>query len=82
MTTNSWTLDVQEDPETGDAVIQFTPEILEQTGWREGDVLIWQDLGNSSWSLTKQQKHQIDVTIEEEEAWRDLEAKQTNQGLT
>ena len=71
--TNKWTLEVQEDPDTGDAILEFPPELMEQAGWREGDNLTWKDLGNGSWSLTKQQP---DVTIEEEEAWRDLEAKQ------
>ena len=71
--TNRWTLAIQEDPETGDAILEFPPELMEQAGWREGDNLTWKDLGNGSWSLTKQVS---DVTIEEEEAWRDLEAKQ------
>lgn len=72
--TNKWTLDIKEDPETGDAILEFPEDLLEQAGWREGDVLTWTDLGNGSWSLTKQQS---DVTIEEEEAWRDLENKQS-----
>lgn len=70
--TNKWTLEVQEDPETGDAIIEFPPELMEQAGWKEGDNLTWRDLGNGSWSLTKQLP---EVTIEEEEAWRDLESK-------
>lgn len=51
----SWTLEVQEDPETGDAILEFPPDLLEQAGWKEGDTLIWTDLGNGSWSLTKQE---------------------------
>ena len=72
--TNKWTLDIKEDPETGDAILQFPEDLLEAAGWQEGDILNWTDLGNGTWSLTKQQS---DVTIEEEEAWRDLERKQT-----
>jgi hypothetical protein len=72
--TNSWTLDIKEDPETGDAILEFPTELLEQTGWKEGDNLTWTNLGNGSWSLTKQDP---DVTIEEEEAWQALERKQT-----
>jgi len=52
----TWTLDVQEDPETGDAMIQFPPDLLETTGWQEGDTLEWTDLGDGSWSLTKKEK--------------------------
>lgn len=70
--TNRWTLDVKEDPENGDAILEFPADLMKQTGWKEGDILEWKDLGNGTWSLTKQQP---DVTIEEEEAWRDLESK-------
>jgi len=50
---NSWTLTVEEDPETGDAILQFPPDLLEQAGWKEGDILEWQDRGDGSWSLEK-----------------------------
>jgi hypothetical protein len=72
--TNKWTLDIKEDPETGDAILEFPEDLLKAAGWKEGDTLTWKDLGNGSWSLTKQY---TDVTIEEEEAWRDLENKQS-----
>lgn len=49
-----WTLEVQEDPETGDAILQFPPDFLESAGWKEGDTIEWKDLGDGSWSLTKQ----------------------------
>ena len=52
----TWVLDVQEDPETGDAIIQLNDDILASTGWQEGDELVWTDLGNGSWSLTKKEK--------------------------
>ena len=50
---NSWTLTVEEDPATGDAILQFPPEMLEQVGWKEGDTLEWTDRGDGSWSLKK-----------------------------
>jgi len=50
---NSWTLTVEEDPESGDAVLQFPPDLLEQAGWKEGDILEWTDRGDGSWSLEK-----------------------------
>ena len=37
--TNKWTLEVQEDPETGDSVLTLPPELLEQVGWKEGDTI-------------------------------------------
>jgi len=50
---NKWVLEVQEDPETGDCVLQFPPELLETAGWKEGDTLIWEEMDNGAWSLTK-----------------------------
>lgn len=49
----SWILEVQEDPETGDAILQFPPDLLEAAGWKEGDTLEWKDNGDGSWSLIK-----------------------------
>lgn len=72
--TNKWTLTVEEDEFTGDAILKFPEDLMEAAGWQEGDVLKWTDLGNGSWQLTKKE---TDVTIEEEEAWQDLERKQT-----
>lgn len=50
----SWTLTIEQDPETGDLVLPFTDEILEELGWKEGDVLEWVDNKDGSWSLVKQ----------------------------
>ena len=73
--TNKWTIDLEEAEDgSGDLIMPLPQDLLEAAGWKEGDVLEWKDLGNGSWSLTKQLS---DVTIEEEEAWRDLERKQT-----
>jgi hypothetical protein len=73
--TNKWTIDLEEAEDgTGDIVMPLPQDLLDSAGWKEGDILEWKDLGNGTWSLTKQQS---DVTIEEEEAWRDLERKQS-----
>ena len=53
METKSWTLTVEEDTETGEAILQFPPDLLENVGWKEGDILDWSDNGDGSWSLTK-----------------------------
>ena len=36
-----YTVKVEEDPETGELVLPFPDELLEQMGWKEGDTLIW-----------------------------------------
>ena len=33
--------------------IEFPPELMAETGWKEGDDLTWTDLKNGSWSLVK-----------------------------
>lgn len=54
----SWTLDVKEDPDSGDAIIEFPPEMMEEMGWKEGDDLIWTDNNDGSFTLTKQERTQ------------------------
>ena len=54
MKNKSWTVTLEEDTETGDLVLPFTQEILEELGWRDGDVLEWIDNKDGSWSLVKQ----------------------------
>jgi len=49
----SWTVTLEEDPKTGDLILPFSNEMLEEVGWREGDVLEWIDNKDGSWSLVK-----------------------------
>ena len=58
--------------EEGDDLILPLPErMLEEAGWKDGDLLDWADNGNGSWTLKKIPE----VTPEEEEAWKELERK-------
>jgi hypothetical protein len=50
---NRWILTIDEDPETGDGILTFPPELLESTGWKEGDTLHWSDNKDGSWTLSK-----------------------------
>lgn len=36
-----WTVELAEDPETGDIVMPLPPEALEANGWQIGDELTW-----------------------------------------
>ncbi len=49
---SKYTLDVQENAE-GELFIEFPPELMAETGWKEGDDLVWTDLKNGTWSLVK-----------------------------
>ena len=51
----SWVIEVQEDMDTGDCIIEFPPDMLEETGWKEGDVLEWHDNKDGSYIMTKKQ---------------------------
>ena len=51
----NWTITLEEDPETGDLIMPFPPDMLSQVGWDFGDTLIWEDMGNGSWTLTKKE---------------------------
>jgi len=51
---NTWTLNVEEDHETGDSIITFPPDLLEQAGWKPGDSISWIDQGDGSYQLIKE----------------------------
>jgi bifunctional DNA-binding transcriptional regulator/antitoxin component of YhaV-PrlF toxin-antitoxin module len=44
---------VEEDSVTGDCILTFPTDLLEQAGWKEGDILEWKDQGDGSWLLEK-----------------------------
>ena len=48
---NKWILPVEEDGD--DCVVTFPEDLLEQTGWKEGDVLEWIDQGDGSFKMVK-----------------------------
>lgn len=50
---NIWTLNVEEDPLTGDGILTFPEDLLEIAGWKEGDSLLWRDNKDGSWTLEK-----------------------------
>jgi hypothetical protein len=61
----SWTINVEEDPETGDCILPLPPDLLESAGWAEGDVLTWTDRGDGSWSLTKKENDEMIKALSE-----------------
>lgn len=50
----TYTATLEEDPETGDLMLPFTDEMLNEVGWKEGDTLEWIDNEDGSYSLVKQ----------------------------
>ena len=52
-----WTLIVQPDPLDADgALLEFPPDLLEEAGWQSGDVLVWHDNKDGTWTLSKKDK--------------------------
>jgi hypothetical protein len=53
-----------------DLILPLPANILAETGWLEGDIIKWTDNENGTWTMSK-----IGVSPEEEEAWQELERK-------
>lgn len=49
----NWTIEVEEDPETGDLILPIPPEIITKLGWKEGDDLVWISNDDGSWYIQK-----------------------------
>lgn len=49
----SWEVTVQEDPETGDALLPLPQELLDQMGWKEGDEIEWKETTDGAFVITK-----------------------------
>jgi hypothetical protein len=53
----SWTITVEEDPETGELILPFNDEILEAVNWQVGDTIEWEQHDNGSWTLRKKNEN-------------------------
>jgi hypothetical protein len=57
---SKWTIIVEEDPETGELLLPFSDELLEQVGWKIGDTIEWIDNKDGTWTMRK--KNEITKT--------------------
>lgn len=48
-----WTVTVEQDPETGELMLPFPPDMLAQVGWDIGDVVKWNQDEHGNFVLTK-----------------------------
>ena len=53
---NKWTVKVEEDPMTGDLMLPLPEDLLKLQGWKPGDVLVWKDNSDGTWTLSKKDK--------------------------
>ncbi len=51
-----WVITLQEDDETKDLYLEFPPGCLDQVGWDIGDNLIWNELPDGGFSITKKEE--------------------------
>jgi hypothetical protein len=50
---NRWILEVKENQETKELYLDLPSDALNQVGWDEGDTILWEELPNGNWSLSK-----------------------------
>jgi len=51
MANSRWVIQLEEDGE--DLILPLNDEILETTGWKIGDELLWEKAAGSAWTLRK-----------------------------
>lgn len=51
----SWTITLEEDPDTGDLVMPLPDDLMEAQGWAVGDTLVW-DFDNNTQTATLTKK--------------------------
>ena len=49
------TIELEEDPKTGDLILPFPDGMLEKMGWNIGDTLDWEPKGDGSFHITKKE---------------------------
>jgi hypothetical protein len=54
----TWIVELQEDPETGDFFMDIPLEVLESQGWELGDTLSWNYTETGDTKLTKNEQNQ------------------------
>ena len=53
MSNKTWTVTLEEDPDTGELILPLNDEILEECGFKIGDDIEWTDRGDGSWAIAK-----------------------------
>lgn len=51
MANNRWIIELESDGE--DLILPLSDEILEATGWKTGDELLWEQKASDAWTLRK-----------------------------
>lgn len=54
--TQTWTVQLEEDSETGQLMLPFPVDLLSQMGWSEGTEICWEESFNKSYILSEKKK--------------------------
>ena len=57
--TQTWTVQLEEDTETGQLMLPFPVDLLSQMGWSEGTEICWEESFNNSYILTEKKKSEV-----------------------
>ena len=52
---NTWLVEVQQDGKTKELFFEFPTGSLDSVGWDTGDTLLWEELPDGGYSLTKKE---------------------------
>jgi hypothetical protein len=53
---NQWLIELKENQETKELYLDLPLDALSQVGWDEGDTLIWEELDNGNWRISKKEE--------------------------
>ena len=53
MTDKTWTVQLEEDPSTGELILPLSEDILDACDLQEGDSIKWVDRGDGTWAIEK-----------------------------
>lgn len=70
-----YTVQTEEDPETGELFMPIPEEAIEKLGWKIGDVLSWDKNDDGTWTLSKKETKVDRFTLEQDimSAWNIIE---------
>ena len=52
---NSWIVEVKQDGKSKELYLEFPVGSMDQAGWDVGDDLIWEELDEKTWSISKKE---------------------------
>lgn len=78
----SYTISLEQDPETGDLILPLPDELLAEAGWQTGDVLNFTDNGDGTFTMTKKETETEWVLVEAISQFRERYMVEVPKGQT